>query len=111
MKNKTNYFKTFVICSNKTYENRTINIMRDCLIMWTRQLANAMDITNKCPIRFTPKEVDGVEWYFVRLTNDQAEKYGFDNEQLSANDQGELNPMLLFDIDAYEYVTPNERRF
>jgi hypothetical protein len=99
--------KEFVICSNKTYKSKTLNIMRDCLIMWSRQRANAIDITYKCPIHFIPKEFNGVEWYFVRLSDRQSQLYKMDESYLHIDDIGDLNPLILFDEYISKYIGEN----
>lgn len=96
--------KQFVICSNKTYKNKTLNIMRDCLIMWSKQRTNAIDITNKCSIRFMPKEINGIEWYMVNLTDKQVERYGLNSDNIDIEDQGEINPMLIFEKEIEQFT-------
>ena len=97
----TRYIKHFVLCSKKTYESKTLNIMRDCLIVWADQLAKSIDITAKCPIRFYCKEIDNTTWFYVTLTEAQAKMWQIDNLNLRISDQGEINPLSIFDLDDY----------
>ena len=95
------YINRLVLCSKKTYESKTLNIMRDCLIMWADQQAKSIDITTKCPIRFYCKEIDNTLWFYVTLTDEQAKMWQIDNLNLSISDQGEINPLSIFDFDDY----------
>ena len=97
----TKYIKHFVLCSKKTYESKTLNIMRDCLIMWADQMAKSIDITVKCPIRFYCKEIDNTTWFYVTLTDEQCKLWRINNLNLRITDQSEINPLSIFDLDDY----------
>ena len=97
----TKYIKHFVLCSKKTYESKTLNIMRDCLIMWADQMAKSIDISAKCPIRFYCKEIDNTTWFYVTLTDEQCKIWRINNSNLHISDQSEINPLSIFDLDDY----------
>lgn len=97
----TKYIKHFVLCSKKTYESKTLNIMRDCLIMWADQMTKSIDISAKCPIRFYCKEIDNTIWFYVTLTDVQCKIWKINNSNLHISDQSEINPLSIFELDDY----------
>lgn len=101
MNDSTKYIKHFVLCSKKTYESKTLNIIRDCLIMWADQMAKSIDISGKCPIRFYSKEIDNTTWFYVTLTDMQCKIWRINNSNLHISDQSEINPLSIFELDDY----------
>lgn len=95
------YINSFVVCSTKTYKSKTLNIMRDCLIMWANQQTKAIDISNKCPIKFYCREVDNIIWFYVNLTDEQTKMWNIDSLHLDIHDVGDINPLLIFDLNSY----------
>jgi hypothetical protein len=69
--------------------------------MWADQQAKSIDITTKCPIRFYCREIDNTLWFYVTLTDAQAKMWQIDNLNLRISDQGEINPLSIFDLDDY----------
>lgn len=97
----TKYFRHFVLCSKKTYDSKVFNIMRDCLIMWSDQQSNSIDISGKCPITFYAREIDNTLWFYVILSLDQAKLWNVDEYHINIKDQSEINPLSIFDFDDY----------